>query len=127
MFLPFFITGFMFVTVFKTFSLNSNLIYFFDLSGAAIGSLAVIALFDGLSVIKTVFLLGTISSVGAILFALSSKSKKTVLITLFVLLVSSVVFVQNRGDNLEIQVGGDEKEIHVALDNVYWGARLFRN
>lgn len=127
MFLPFFITGFMFATVFKTFSLNSNLIYFFDLSGAAIGSLAAIALFDSLNVIKTVLLLGIISSIGSILFALSSKSKKTVLVTLFVLLVSSVVFAQNRGNNLEIQVRGDEKEIHVALDNVDWGASVIRS
>lgn len=127
MFLPFLIAGFMFATVFKIFSLNSNLIYFFDLSGAAIGALAAIALFDGLSVINTVFLLGTISSVGSILFALSSKRKRTVLITLFVLLVSSAIFVQNTGNNFEIQVRGDEKEIHVALDNVDWGARIIRS
>jgi hypothetical protein len=35
--------------------------------------------------------------------------------------------MQNRGNSLEIQVRGDEKEIHLALDNVDWGTSIIRS
>jgi spermidine synthase len=127
MFIPFVITGFMFAAVFKTFSHNSNLIYFFDLSGAAIGSLAAISLFNSLSVINTVLLVGIISSIGAIFFALLSKLKRTILVTFLMLLISSAVFMQYTVNSFEIQVRGDEKEIHFALDNVDMGARIIHS
>jgi spermidine synthase len=127
MLVPFVCTGFVFAAIFKTFSLNSQLIYFFDLSGAAVGSLLALYLFDSVSVIDTVFLLSITSSLGSVLFALASKRKRTVLITLFVLLFSSAVFMQNGVASYETLLRGDGKALFLRLDDENLGARIIRS
>jgi spermidine synthase len=115
-FIPFFLMGFLFAVIYKTVSPVSNLIYFFDLIGAGIGAITAISLFDRFNVINTIYLVSAVSSLSAVLFALSSRSKKVILAAFLSCILLSVVFAESRGSRYEAPLQGDIKELHTALD-----------
>jgi hypothetical protein len=97
LFIPFFFTGVLLAEVFRMFPAISARIYGADLVGAAVGSLGVILVLDILGGINTVFLLGVMASMAALLFALKvlRKNFRRLVISTVSFLIVSILLVTN--------------------------------
>jgi spermidine synthase len=120
-FIPFFLMGFLFAVIYKTVLQGSNLIYFSDLIGAGIGAITTISLFDRFNVVNTIFLASAVSSLSAVLFALSSRSKKVILAAFLSCILLSVVFVSSGGYSYNVPLTGDVKTLQQALEPRFGG------
>jgi len=133
LFVPFFFTGILLAQVFRAFPAFSARIYGADLVGAALGSLGVILFLDSLGGINTVFVLGVIVSVAALLFALKpTKQDPRRMITA---LVSFLITISLLGVNLfsaylpEIPIAGinPDKEMSLALNEPSYQADIIES
>ena len=121
LFIPFFFTGVLLAEVFRMFPAISARIYGADLVGAAVGSLGVILLLDILGGINTVFLLGVIASMAALLFALRvlrNNIRRMIIATVSFLIVSILLGVNLVGaylPNIPVIGTNPVKDIHQAL------------
>lgn len=124
-FLPFFIIGIFLAATYKIFANLSNLVYFFDLVGAATGTIVVLRLLP-LGVVNTILLIGLISSVGSVLLATASKKKKVVcaaIAGLLILVFSTQYF--NTNQVLEVQIADNQsKELYDILKDPSLGAKM---
>lgn len=130
MFIPFFVSGLLFATAFKFFAERSNTLYFADLVAAATGSLLVLLLLDQFGAVNTVFLTSTIGSIASICFAIASESKKVVTVALGLLILLSVLSVQNFTYDYvgDVPIGSDvDKELYALLNSTEIGARILRS
>ncbi len=121
LFIPFFFAGVFLTEVFRTFPALSSRIYGVDLLGAAAGSLGVVLVLNNLGDINTVFALGFIASIAALLYAISTarfNARGMVLPVISFLLVSSLLGANLVGARLvDIPIGtNQEKEIYSALN-----------
>jgi len=95
MIIPFILAGIIFAFIFKQFTHHSSFVYGVDLIGAGIGCIIVILLFMALGGINSILLLGSIISLGGLTFAIASKKDTNVVISLVVILILSLGFIQN--------------------------------
>ena len=120
LFIPFFFAGVILSEVYRMFPSISAKIYGVDLVGAAAGSLGVIQLLDQLGGIRASFLLGFISSIAALLFAMGEKKKspKGWILSAGIFLTVSFLFMANLMGfyQPDLPIGiNPAKEIHDAL------------
>jgi MFS family permease len=73
MVIPFFLAGVFLAGVFRMFPELSSRLYGIDLLGAALGALVVVLSLDTLAVVNTIFILGLIASVAALLYAAAAR------------------------------------------------------
>jgi spermidine synthase/MFS family permease len=121
MFIPFFIVGLIFALIFKLFATYSSVIYSADLVGAGLGCLLVLIFLDNFGGVNTVIGIGAISSVGAVLFAIASKRKKVVGVTMAVLILVSLLFMQNLSYSYlgDVPIGSDPNKDLFRLMNKF--------
>jgi spermidine synthase len=116
-FIPFFLGGILLATMYKVFSARGSLLYFADLVGAAVGSLAILPILSRFDAITTVVLIGVISSAGSVLLASATGRKKVISLAL-VILVSLMVlglYLQTI-ESLEVKIAeGQRKELQGLL------------
>lgn len=126
MFFPFFIAGLLLATVYKIFLSFSNVVYFADLLGAAVGALAVVFLLNLWGAIKAIFLVSTLLSIGSLFLALASKKKTAISVV-----VAGIVLMAFFGQyNTRIGLVGvstecsQEKELAAILSEQSLGAKI---
>lgn len=126
LFFPFLIGGIFLAAAYKLLASYSNTLYFFDLVGAAMGSLAVLVLLPHCGALNTVLLTGIISSIGSTLLAIASQRRRLTYVTmagLVVLALSAQYFHSNQ--ILEVQIAGDQdKELYDMLKDPSLGAKI---
>jgi len=126
MILPFFIAGVFLATIYQIFTNQSNMLYFADLLGAAIGALATVFLLDSFGAIKTIFVVSIFTSTSALLFALFSRRKAVVSIAvagIVILLVLTQYAAPMK--SLSIRLHEDQgKELADLMANPSLGARI---
>ena len=129
LFIPFFFAGVILSEVYRMFPSISAKIYGVDLVGAAAGSLGVIQLLDQLGGIRASFLLGFISSIAALLFAMGEKKKspKGWILSAGIFLTVSFLFMANLmgfyQPDLPIGVN-PAKEIHDVLYGSFFKGKI---
>jgi len=127
MFLPFFIAGFYYASIYRSSQTHPGAIYFADLLGAGIGSFLALALLNLFAATSTVYIIASISSFGALAYAIASKSRK-VMGAVVVLLVLDLAFLTPYASSKytkELPVGTDQnKELYALLSNSQLGARV---
>ncbi|WP_420545469.1 hypothetical protein [Nitrosopumilus sp.] len=93
--IPFFFVGIIISAAFSAFAHVAGRLYAFDLIGASLGALSVVALLSILGGEGTLLLVGVISAVCAIIFSIASKNKKKILISLAVIAFASALLMVN--------------------------------
>jgi len=94
-FIPYFFSGLTITLAFKHYARHINVIYFYDLLGAGIGSILIIGLlflYDGISLVLFVAFIGAVSSV---IFSLASSSVNLKRICMLICCIPLVLFVIN--------------------------------
>jgi hypothetical protein len=71
--IPFIIAGYLYALLFKSFALISGKLYFFDLIGAGLASIAIIPLLDNLGMFRTVALICLLPLFAAVILYLAGK------------------------------------------------------
>lgn len=116
---PFFFAGGLLAEVYRRFSPASGRIYGVDLIGAAVGSFGAILLLDLFGGTRTLFMLGALAFIGALLLAAGEMKKNKIWILSFLgPMVLSLLFGMNLFDVkfMTIPVGENPtKEIHDAF------------
>ena len=120
LFIPFFFAGIFLSEVFRMFPALSSKIYGVDLLGAAAAAVGVVLALNYLGDINTVFVLGLLASIAALLYASRTASRSIrgkVLPAISFLAVSTLLVTNLIGPGpFEIPVGKNEtKEIYSAL------------
>lgn len=91
---PFFFIGIVISAAFSAFAHNAGRLYASDLIGASAGALLVILLLSMIGGEGTALVVGLIASICAVVFSLTTKSKKKVLTSLvFIAFASSLLFI----------------------------------
>lgn len=126
MFLPFLVAGIFMAAVYRSFATYGNIVYFADLAGASIGSLASLMLLPQHGAINTVFLIGMVSSVGSLLLAVTSKKRMMVVAAVAgLLLLAFSTQHLHTGQVLDVQIAGDQnKELCNFLKDSSLGAKI---
>lgn len=126
MFLPFFVAGIFLSASYRVFAVHSNVLYFADLVGAAVGSLAVLFLLGHCNAVNLILLIGNVSSIGAMLLALVSRKKKIIgiaIIVFFLLAFSTQYF--HTSYILDAPVASDQyKELYEVLKDPSFDAQI---
>lgn len=116
---PFLGAGLLLSRVYREFPADSGRIYGFDLIGAACGSFGCLLFLNGLGVVPTIFLLGVLSSLAALLLALMQpRGRKRWFAPGLTFILLALVFGAERGGylRLDIPIGRNpSKEIHDVL------------
>ncbi|MDX9917187.1 MAG: hypothetical protein RBT15_04145 [Gudongella sp.] len=114
---PFFFGGMLLSSLFKRFPLASGKLYFFDLTGAALGCVLVFFSLNNLGDIKSIFLFSILISIISIVFVLLGKVEKSRFIPLIVMLIIGALLLNNViGGWIQVPIGrSDEKEIYDSL------------
>jgi hypothetical protein len=109
MFVPFLIAGTIFALIFTQFAGQSRVIYSIDLIGAGVGCFIVVLFLDRIGGINTVIGIGLLSALGALFFALPTKSKRAIGAAIAVIFLISVLFLQNISSNYfdDVPIGSD--------------------
>lgn len=117
--IPFLFAGVLLAHIFQSFPSESGKIYGIDLLGAAAGSFGSIILLNRFAVISSIFLLGTISAIGAVFLAwLKPSGLKKWIAPIMVLLITVLAFWADQSGlfRLKIPIGKNpDKEIHDVL------------
>ncbi len=126
MFFPFFIAGVFLATIYNIFTTFSNVVYFADLFGAAIGALAVVFLLNFVGAVRGVLYVGAFISIASLFFALCSKRKTATLVAIVgIVLMAFFVQYTTRASLLDIPpMGGQGKELEGILSDQSLGARI---
>ncbi|MFH0897867.1 MAG: hypothetical protein V1850_07490 [Candidatus Bathyarchaeota archaeon] len=126
-FIPFFFSGALLATIYKTFGMRSHIIYFSDLAGAAAGSAIIVPLLDLLGAIRVIPLISAVAAVGAILFSASFNQWRQHWRLALILLVALPAFLLMplfSGQNPP-PLGGDQgKELYSLLNDASSNPRL---
>jgi len=112
--------------VYNSFAGFSNIVYFFDLIGAALGSLAVLIFLDHFGAINTVFLISVLSSIASISLAFFSRKKRVIYLTIicFILISSFTLYIPNNY-NLNLPIGSEPiKSLYGALSDPSYDAEI---
>jgi predicted membrane-bound spermidine synthase len=120
MFIPFLIVGMIFALIFANHAGHSRIIYAIDLIGAGVGCLIVVLFLDRIGGINTVIGIGVIASFGALFFALPSKNRKVLGSAVAVILLVSVLFLQNISYSYfdDVPIGSDpNKDMYRLMSN----------
>jgi len=126
LFFPFLVVGIFLATIYNVFTTFSNVAYFADLLGAAIGALAVVLLLDFVGAARTVLLVGALTSIASLFFALSSKRKIITLVTIVDIVLMAFFVQYSTRTNLSGTpfMGGQGKELEGILADQSLGARI---
>jgi len=109
--LPFFIAGALLAIIYKIFAASSNVIYFADLLGASIGSVAVVFLLNLAGSVTTIFLISAFLSIASLLFAVVSKKKTTIAATMLGIVVVAFFVAYSSAELWSIRPDSQEKEL----------------
>jgi len=126
MFFPYFIAGVFLATIYKIFVTFSNVMYFADLFGAAMGALVAVFLLNLVGPIRGILLVSTLASVASLFFALASRRKAITFIALTGIILAAV-FSQysNYAYSFDIQPMSDQgKELSDILADRTLRARI---
>lgn len=126
LFFPFFVAGIFLAEIYKNFARLSNIIYFADLVGAALGCLSIVVFIGNFGAIKTVFIMSIVSSISSILLAFISGKRKIVFLTIgcFLLLCFCTQYLTNY-NLLNVPIGSEPvKVLHGFLSDVSLGAKI---
>jgi spermidine synthase len=93
--IPFFFAGVCAALVFDGFAHITNKIYFADLTGASIGCVSAEAILSFFGAESAILLIGLTASVASILFALTSRKRRLLGLSLIVLFIVSFTFTSN--------------------------------
>ncbi|MBI2853264.1 MAG: hypothetical protein HYX84_09280 [Chloroflexi bacterium] len=129
LFLPFFIAGMLLAQIFRAYSQISSKVYGADLIGAACGSLGVIIMLNFLGGIDTIFLVGLVAAVAAVLFALEAawKNLRQAIFPLLTLLAIAGLLGTNitGASTIDMPIGMDQsKEIYSAIRQSTYGGEI---
>jgi len=126
MFFPFLIVGVFLATIYNVFTTFSNVAYFADLFGAAIGALTVVFLLNFVGAVRAVLLVGALTSIASLFFALSSKRKIVTLVAIAdIVLMAFFVQYSTRTNLSDIPfMGSQGKELEEILADQSLGARI---
>jgi spermidine synthase len=89
--IPFYFAGLCLVTIVSTYSANITRVYFADLAGAAIGSLLSVPAIHFLGATNTVFLVGLMAGIAALLFQIEREQKFSFRQIISVLVLGSIL------------------------------------
>jgi len=126
MFFPFLIAGVFLATIYNVFTAFSNVAYFADLLGAAIGASAVVFLLNSAGAVRGVLLVGALISIASLFFAVGSKRKLVILVaTVNIVLMAFLVQYSTRTNMSNVSVmSGQGKELEEILADQSLGARI---
>lgn len=92
--IPFFFLGIIISTAFNSFAQKAGRLYASDLIGAAIGSISVVFFLSWVGGEQTTLIVGVLAAVSAIIFSITAKSRKKVIMSAgFVVLALSILWV----------------------------------
>lgn len=127
-FLPFFLAGIIFALTFDRFTEQSGRLYCASLIGSGIGGLAIVFTLGLLGGVRTLLLIGVISALAPLFFALSSGKRKLVLVSLGSFLILSAFFGANLGRSFlsELKSNSPHKMLFSLLNNPKLKVRIIR-
>lgn len=99
-FLPFFLAGIVYSQFFKIFAGQSFILYAFDLSGAALGSLASIFMLDFLGAPNSVIFLSILIFCSAVIFMQNGIKKIEKFVSYSILILFAVLLIINGNENI---------------------------
>lgn len=125
-FLPFFISGVLLATIYKIFVTFSNIVYFADLFGAAIGALVVVFVLNLVGPIQAILLVSMFISVAGLLFALVSTKKKVIFVAIAgIILAAFFARYSNYTNQLNLRpMANEQKELENILSDQSLGAKI---
>ena len=97
---PFFFVGIIISAAFSAFGHVAGRLYAFDLIGASLGALSVVALLSIFGGEGTLLLVGVISAVCAVVFSAASKNKKNIMVSLAIIAFASMLLVVNENSQI---------------------------
>lgn len=124
MFFPFFIAGIFLSLIYKTYAIYGNVLYFFDLIGAALGCLGSVFFLNLLNALDYVVIISVISLMGSVLLSFLLKKRKILyffVFTLVILFFTSQYFK-------DIRIGIDKsKEEYAYLNSPFIRAEIIES
>ncbi|WHH59952.1 hypothetical protein [Petroclostridium sp. X23] len=116
--IPFVIGGYFFSTLFRELSGISNKLYFADLLGSGIGSVAVLLSLNYLGMYRSVILVCIIASLAALLYSSALKIKNAVNYVLPVLLLVAILLPGQYVKSIEQNFNGIKTNVSKTLGNI---------
>jgi spermidine synthase len=132
-FVPFFFGGIIFAVVFDRFTEHSGRLYCASLMGSSVGCLAIVLTLGLFGGVKAALLIGSISAIAPIPFALSSGRKSLMISSIIGFVILSAIFGVNLSKNFlsEVENISPDKELFASLNSpklkasvtrTYWSA-----
>ena len=126
MFLPFLVAGTLLAAIYKLFIIHSNVVYFADLLGAAVGAMAIVIILNLAGAVLSILLVSGLISIAALVFALASK-KRTITVAAVASMTLVALFAQYSTYTTPWNISpadDQEKELTNALSDPTLGAKI---